>query len=82
MVPSLTSFQLLLEFVRGVDCPPTLFSTCRDWILGRMSERSSCAALFGNVKISDFDFRDDAVIFVETLDILLSRVFLGGPSRC
>jgi len=25
-----------------------------------MSERSSCGALFGNVKISDFDFADDA----------------------
>ena len=30
----------------------TLFSTCMDWILGRMSERSSCGASFGNVKIS------------------------------
>ncbi len=28
-----------------------------------MSERSSCGASFGNVKISDFDFADDAVIF-------------------
>ena len=25
----------------------TLFSTCLDWILGRMSERSSCVASFG-----------------------------------
>ena len=48
-----------------------------DWILGRMSKRSSCGALFGYVKISDLDFADDAVIFAETLDILL-----GGPSRC
>ena len=46
---------------------PTLFSTCMDWIL----ERSSCGASFGNVKISDLDFADDAVIFAETLDILL-----------
>ena len=36
-----------------------------------MSERSSCGASFGKVKISDFDFADDAVIFAETLDILL-----------
>ena len=41
-----------------------------DWILGRMSERSSCHASFGNVKISDLDFADDAVIFAEALDIL------------
>ena len=27
--------------------------------------------MFGNVKISDLDFADDAVIFAETLDILL-----------
>ena len=31
-----------------------------------MSERSSCGASFGNVKISDLDFVDDAVIFAET----------------
>ena len=41
-----------------------------DWILGRMSESSSCGTSFGNVKISDFDFTDDAVIFAEILDIL------------
>ena len=45
-----------------------------DWILGRMSERSSCGATFGNVKISDLDFADDAVIFAETLDILLGAL--------
>ena len=39
-----------------------------------MSERSRCGALFGNVKISDFDFADDAVIFAETLDILLGAL--------
>ena len=42
-----------------------------DWILGCMFERSNCSASFGNVQISDLDFTDDAVIFVETLDILL-----------
>ena len=35
-----------------------------------MSERLSCGASFGNVKISDLDFTNDAVIFAETLDIL------------
>ena len=53
---------------------PTLFSTCMDWILGKMSERSSCGASFGNVKISDLDFADDAVVFAETLDILLGAL--------
>ena len=36
-----------------------------------MPERSRCGASFGNVKISDLDFADDAVIFAETVDILL-----------
>ena len=39
-----------------------------------MSERSTCSASFGNVKISDLDFADDAVIFVETFDILLGAL--------
>ena len=70
MVPSLTYFQLLLEFVRGCALAPTLFSTCVDWI----PERSSCGVSFGNVKISDLDFADDAVIFAETLEILLGAL--------
>ena len=48
---------------QGCVLAPTLFSTWMDWILGRMSERSSCGASFGNVKISDLNFADDAVIF-------------------
>ena len=39
-----------------------------------MSERSSCGASFGNVKISDLDSADHAVIFVETLDVLLGAL--------
>ena len=41
---------------QGCVLAPTSFSTCMDWILARMSERSSCGASFGNVKISDFHF--------------------------
>ena len=39
-----------------------------------MSERSSCGAPFGYVKISEFDFADDVVIFAETLEILLGAL--------
>ena len=39
-----------------------------------MSNRSSCRASFGNVKISDLDLADDAVIFAETLDILFGAL--------
>ena len=45
-----------------------------DWILGRMLEGLSCGASFGNVKISDLDFTDDAVIFAGTLYILLGAL--------
>ena len=64
-------FPVVTGVRQGCVLAPTLFSTCMDWILGRMSERSSCGASFGNVKISDLDFADDAVIFAETLDILV-----------
>ena len=56
---------------QGCVLAPTLFTTCMDWILGRMPDRSSCGASFRNVNISDLDFADDAVIFAETLDIIL-----------
>ena len=39
-----------------------------------MLARSSCGASLGNVKISDLDFTYDAVIFGETLDILLGSL--------
>ena len=64
-------FPVVTGVHQGCVLGPTLFSTCMDWIHGRMSEKSSCGASFGNVKISDLDFADDAVIFAETLDILL-----------
>ena len=44
-----------------------------DWILGRMSEKSSYGATFGNVKMSDLDFADDAVFFAVTGNLF------GGP---
>ena len=67
-------FPVITGVRQGCVLAPTLFSTCMDWILGRMSERSSCGPSFGNIKISDFDFGDDAVIFAETLDILLGAL--------
>ena len=73
MVPS-NLFPVVTEVFQGCVLAPTLFSTCVDWIMGRMSERSSCHASFGNAKISDLDFADDAVIFAETPDILLGTL--------
>ena len=42
---------------------------------------TSCVASFGNVKISDLDFTDDAVIFTETLDILLGALNVLNEMR-
>jgi len=67
-------FPVVVGVRQGCVLAPTRFSTCMDWILGRMLERSSCGASFGNVGISDLDFADDAVIFAEPLDILLGAL--------
>jgi len=67
-------FPVVTGIRYGCVLAPTLFSTCLAWLLGRMSERSSCGASFGNVKVSDLDFADDAVIFAESLDILLGAL--------
>ena len=48
-------FPVVTGIRQGCVLAPTLFSACMDWILGRMSEISSCGALFGNVNISDLD---------------------------
>ena len=73
MVPSLTYFQLLMEFIRGVYSPPHFLALV--WTgFWRGRQRSSCGASFGNVKISDLDFTDDAVVFAETPDILLGAL--------
>ena len=74
MVPSPTYFELLLEFIRGCVLASTLFNTCIDWILAKMSDRSTCGASLGNIKISDLDFADDAVNLAETLDVLVGAL--------
>ena len=59
-------FPVVTGVHQGCVLARTLFSTCMHWIPWTMSDRSSCSASFGNVKISDLDLADDAVIFVET----------------
>ena len=46
-----------------------------------MSERSSCGASFRNVKISDLDFADDAVIFAETRYLFRALKVLNEESE-
>ena len=58
---------------------PTLFNACMDWILGKMSETSSCGESLEIVNISDLDFAVDAV--VDAVDHFCGNVGYpyGGP---
>ena len=47
---------------------PSLFSTCMDWIMGRLTSEVSFGVSFGEVDVTDLDFADDEVILAETLD--------------
>ncbi|KAG0714937.1 hypothetical protein GWK47_013121 [Chionoecetes opilio] len=43
-----------------------------DWVLGKVVDQSDCGATsLGNTKITDLVFADDAVIFAESLEILV-----------
>ena len=57
----------------------TLFNTCMDHVLGRMSEKSDCGVSFGTVRMNDLDFAEDAVIFAETTEVLAGA--LGSLSK-
>ena len=49
----------------------SFFNTCMDWVLGRVMDQSHGGASVGNTKITDIDFADDAVIFTESLEVLM-----------
>ena len=59
---------------QGCVLAPSLFNTCMDWVLGRAMDRSRCGADIGNTRITDLDFADDAVIFAESLEVLVSAL--------
>ncbi|KAG0714672.1 hypothetical protein GWK47_013640 [Chionoecetes opilio] len=42
-----------------------------DWVLGKVVDQSNCEASLGNTKITDLVFADDAVIFAESLEVLV-----------
>ena len=50
---------------------PSLFNTSMDWVMGRVMSQSHCGASFSNTKITDVVFVDDAVIFAESLEVLV-----------
>ena len=45
-------------------------------VLGRMSDKSGCGVSIGTVRITDFDFANDAVIFAETTEVLAGALDL------
>ena len=56
---------------QGCVLAPSLFNTCMDWVLGKVSDRSHCGAFVGDSKVSDLVFADDAVILAESLEVLV-----------
>ncbi|KAG0712224.1 hypothetical protein GWK47_018960 [Chionoecetes opilio] len=42
-----------------------------DWVLDKVVDQSDCEASVGNTKITDLVFADDAVIFAESLEVLV-----------
>ncbi|KAG0692462.1 5-hydroxytryptamine receptor 1 [Chionoecetes opilio] len=42
-----------------------------DWILGKVVDQSDCGASLSNTKLTDLVFADDAVIFAESLELLV-----------
>ena len=74
-------FPVVSGVRQGCVLDPTLFSTCMDWILGTMSERSSCGASFGNVKISDLDFADDGHLCGDSMAFLGALEVLNEESE-
>ena len=67
-------FPVVTGVCQGCVLAPHSFQHLYGLDFGKMSERSSCGASLGNVKIFDLDFTDDSVILAETLDILVGAL--------
>ena len=69
---SVSSFFSVHTGVRqGCVLAPSLFNTCMDWVPDRVVDQSHCGASVDKTKITDLVFVDDAVIFAESLEILV-----------
>ena len=67
-------FPVTTGVKQGCVLAPTLFSSCMDWIMEGVVGKTGCGVSFGDVRITDLDFADDAVIFAETVGILTSAL--------
>ncbi|KAG0729261.1 Retrovirus-related Pol polyprotein from type-2 retrotransposable element R2DM [Chionoecetes opilio] len=56
---------------QGCVLAPSLFNACMDWVLDKVVDQSDCGASVGNTRITDLVFADDAVIFAESLEVLV-----------
>ena len=56
---------------QGCVIAPSLFNTCMDKVLSTVVDQSHCGASVSNTNITDFVFADNAVIFTESLEVLM-----------
>ncbi|KAG0716212.1 putative uncharacterized transposon-derived protein F52C9.6 [Chionoecetes opilio] len=65
------AFDSVHRVRQGCVLAPSLFNACMDWVLDKVVDQSDCGASLGNTKITDLVFADDAVIFAESLEVLV-----------
>ena len=64
-------FPVQMGVRQGCILAQSLFNTSVDWVLGRVVDQSHCRESVANTKIIDLVFADDALIFAESLVILV-----------
>lgn len=55
---------------QGCTMAPALLNSCMDWIMGTFKAVTGCGVSFGDARISDPDFTDDASLLAELVDSL------------
>ena len=50
---------------------PKIFSTCIEWVMRETVGKTDCGLSMGEARVTDLDFSDVIVIFVETLQVLV-----------
>ena len=64
-------FHVNMGVRQGCMLPSSLFNTCMDWVLGKVVNQSHCGASVRKTKFTNLVFADYAVIFAESLEILV-----------
>ena len=64
-------FSVEAGFRQGCILAPTLFNTYMDWVLNSVISQTQGGSPVGNTRIIDLAFDDDAVVFVEMLEVLV-----------